>query len=56
MLVSDCRVHVLSLAQLITTKEAAGRPKDLAVLPTLRATLEMQQKQGKSPDDSSPST
>jgi hypothetical protein len=56
MLVSDCRVHVLSLAQLILTKEAAGRPKDLAVLPTLRATLEMQQKQGKSPDDSSPST
>ncbi len=48
MLVSDCRVKVLSLAQLIITKEAAGRPKDLAVIPTLRATLEMQQggKQG----------
>ncbi len=45
MLVAGSRVRVLSLAQLIVTKEAAGRPKDLAVLPALKATLEVQQKQ-----------
>jgi len=33
-------VPVLSLPRLIEVKEAAGRPKDLAALPTLRATLE----------------
>jgi hypothetical protein len=32
-------VKVLSLEQLIATKEAAGRTKDLAALPELRATL-----------------
>jgi hypothetical protein len=37
-------VRVLSLAQLIATKEAAGREKDLAVLPLLRATLEDKQR------------
>jgi hypothetical protein len=31
-------VHVLDLAALIELKENAGRPKDLAVLPLLRAT------------------
>jgi hypothetical protein len=36
-------VKVLSLADLIRTKRAAGRLKDLAVLPLLEATLEMQQ-------------
>lgn len=36
-------VKVLGLADLIRTKKAAGRPKDLAVIPTLEATLEMQQ-------------
>ena len=34
-------VKVLSLEDLIRTKRAAGRPKDLAVLPTLEATLQM---------------
>lgn len=34
------RVPVLDLATLIAIKEVVGRPKDLAVLPTLRATLE----------------
>jgi len=35
-------VRVLSLEDLIRTKRAAGRPKDLAVIPTLEATLQMQ--------------
>jgi hypothetical protein len=34
------RIPVLELSRLIEVKEAVGRPKDLAVLPTLRATLE----------------
>jgi hypothetical protein len=34
------RVRVLELSRLIESKEFAGRPKDLAVLPTLRATLD----------------
>lgn len=33
-------VRVLSLPALIEAKERAGRPKDLAALPVLRATLE----------------
>ncbi len=41
-------VKVLPLSLLIATKQAAGRPKDLAVIPELKATLEMQQK-SKSP-------
>jgi len=32
-------VHVIDLPTLIGLKEKAGRPKDLAVLPVLRATL-----------------
>jgi hypothetical protein len=32
-------VHVLDLPTLIELKEKAARPKDLAVLPVLRATL-----------------
>jgi hypothetical protein len=32
-------VHVIDLRTLIELKEQAGRPKDLAVLPVLRATL-----------------
>ncbi len=32
-------MHVLSLERLIEVKERAGREKDLAVLPLLRATL-----------------
>ena len=35
------RLKVLSLTQLIATKEAANRAKDNAVLPTLRAVLEL---------------
>lgn len=35
-------VRVLSLEDLIRTKRAAGRPKDLAALPHLEATLQMQ--------------
>ena len=34
-------VKVLALPDLIRTKRAAGRPKDLAVLPVLEATLQM---------------
>jgi hypothetical protein len=48
------RVKVLSLEQLIATKTAAGRPKDLAVIPVLRATMELQQKQGESDDAAAP--
>jgi hypothetical protein len=33
-------VRVLSLRALIEAKERSGRPKDLAVLPVLRATLD----------------
>ena len=39
------RVRVLELSRLIKAKEIAGRPKDLAVLPVLRATLEQIRKQ-----------
>lgn len=35
------RVEVASLADVIRSKEAAGRPKDLQALPTLRALLEL---------------
>ena len=42
MEIGDQTVKVLSLEDLIRTKRAAGRPKDLAVLPTLEATLLMQ--------------
>ena len=45
MIVGGERVLVLSLPQLIATKQAANRPKDQATLPLLRATLELQQKQ-----------
>lgn len=34
------KIRVLSLPALIDAKERAGRPKDLAVLPALRATLD----------------
>jgi hypothetical protein len=33
-------VRVLTLSALIEAKERAGRPKDLAALPVLRATLD----------------
>jgi len=39
-LADGARVRVLSLPALIAAKERTGRPKDLAVLPLLRATLD----------------
>lgn len=36
-------VRILDLAAIIETKEAAGRPKDLAALPLLRETLRLKQ-------------
>jgi hypothetical protein len=43
-------VKVLSLADLITSKEAAGRQKDLVVLPALRALLESQKRDSAPPE------
>lgn len=37
--IAGMRVPVLSLERLIRSKRAAGRPKDLAVIPILEATL-----------------
>ena len=37
--ISDFRVLALDLERVIQAKEFAGRPKDLATLPVLRATL-----------------
>jgi hypothetical protein len=45
MVVGGFHVKVLRLPELIATKEAAGRAKDLAVLPLLRATLESKRAQ-----------
>ena len=42
--VEDMRVHVVSLKRLIEIKAQAGREKDLAVLPLLRATLARSEK------------
>jgi predicted nucleotidyltransferase len=39
-------VRVIDLPTLIELKEHAGRPKDLAVLPVLRATLEESRRRG----------
>ena len=44
--VADLAVPVLALPRLIEVKEATGRPKDLAALPTLRATLEEIRRRG----------
>lgn len=35
----DVSIRILSLRRIVELETAAGRPKDLAVLPTLRATL-----------------
>jgi hypothetical protein len=35
----DLKIRVVNLETLIATKQEAGRDKDLAVLPVLRATL-----------------
>lgn len=40
-------IRVLALATLIEMKERLGRPKDLAVLPVLRATLEELKRRGR---------
>src|SRR5262245_34554026 len=40
MAIGTTAVRVLSLQKLIQSKRAAGRPKDLAVLPLLEATLQ----------------
>lgn len=37
--VGDLQIRVLSLPRLIEAKQRAGRPKDLAALPLLHATL-----------------
>lgn len=36
----ELKIHVLGLPALIESKERAARPKDVAVLPVLRATLD----------------
>jgi hypothetical protein len=41
------RVRVLDLAEVIATKEAAGREKDRAMLPLLRRTLELKRRAGR---------
>lgn len=46
MPVAGHQMKVLALEDLIRTKRAAGRPKDLAVLPVLEATLQMLQEKG----------
>jgi hypothetical protein len=46
--VAGFKIKVLSLADLIATKQAVGRPKDLAAIPVLKATLDVQQKRGTS--------
>jgi hypothetical protein len=53
IIVDSYPVKLLSLTHLIATKEAAGRPKDMAVLPLLRAALEVKE-QDKSHDDPAP--
>jgi hypothetical protein len=51
VLVEGVPIKVLGLPQLIATKQAAGRPKDIAALPLLRAALELKQGQGSPPDE-----
>ncbi len=46
--VEGVSVKVLALHQLIATKQAAGRPKDLATLPLLKAALDLKRQQGSS--------
>lgn len=45
-LLEGVAVHVIDLATLIELKEKAGRPKDLAALPVLRATLAEAKRRG----------
>jgi predicted nucleotidyltransferase len=44
MNVGGIKIHVLSLAGLIKSKSAAGRPRDLYVLPELKALEELKKK------------
>ena len=44
MKISGIEIHVLSLAGLIKSKSAAGRPRDLYVLPELKALEEFKKK------------
>ena len=53
VIIGSYPVKLLSLAHLIATKEAAGRPKDILVLPLLRAALETK-RQDKPHDDLAP--
>jgi hypothetical protein len=50
MTVAGQSVKVLTLEQLIASKKAAGRPKDLRVLPDLEAALELKRSQGAARD------
>jgi hypothetical protein len=43
--IEELKVRVLDLAGVIETKEAAGREKDKAMLPLLRRTLDIKQRQ-----------
>lgn len=45
------QVHVLPLARVIASKRAAGRPKDLAVIPALEAALSVQREADRSPNE-----
>src|SRR5262245_1700460 len=51
MTVEGVAVKVLALHQLIATKQAAGRPKDLATLPLLQAALELKRQQDAPPHE-----
>ena len=44
MELGDVTIRVLRLDRLIQAKEFAGRPKDLAALPALRAALDLSRK------------
>ena len=49
----DARILVAALADIIKSKKAAGRPRDLAVLPILERVLEEAARQPKGPPGSS---
>jgi hypothetical protein len=51
--VYDRRIRVAALPDIIKSKKAAGRPRDLAVLPILEKVLEEAARQQKSPSGSS---
>ncbi len=49
----DARIYVASMADIIKSKKAAGRPSDLAALPALEKTLEEAARNAKGPTGSS---